>query len=343
MSALRSRSSCSRRSRLSAVRRNAARAEAPRIATMSPSKKKPITSSPLALREMAKPAGGVKYAARSVVPMVASSAGPNPARTALAATGIVRNRSGPGAPNGGIANFSPAMASVKRMARPYRTGPGQSCRKSRRDRSRSRSCVASTPEGPPARNLPTPYPTKQAGSFARGTGCGVLAEPSTAEEADDRSHHDSLEDLIARVDREKPRRLAGKEHLREERGRNESEPRVEPDERAAGAGGPAGLVDEPVDRDGFDECRECGKRVQRASRPAVTHASPRERHPRLPEDGAVPEEADDHCGDGRDDDRYPVHVSLLQRACVRKAKARAQASRPRGRRRHTPDRIARGA
>src|SRR5213595_3633858 len=84
MSAVRSCSSCSRRRRLSTVRANAARTAAPRVATTSPSKKNPMTSSPFVLREMANPAGGVKYAAMSVVPMMATSAGPNPARTALA-------------------------------------------------------------------------------------------------------------------------------------------------------------------------------------------------------------------------------------------------------------------
>ena len=58
--ALRSCSSCSRRRRLSSVRRKAARAAAPRAATTRPSKKKPMTSRPLALRAMANPAGGAK-------------------------------------------------------------------------------------------------------------------------------------------------------------------------------------------------------------------------------------------------------------------------------------------
>src|SRR5881397_2691760 len=151
----------------------------------------------------------------SVVPMVASSAGPKPARTALAATGIVRKRSGAGAPNAGIASFSPAMASVRRTARPYRTGLGQSGRKSRSERSSSRSRVASTPEVPPPRSLPTPYPTKQAGSFVRERNevVGGLESPA-AEEPDDRSHDDGLEDLVARVDGVEARRPAGEEHLR---------------------------------------------------------------------------------------------------------------------------------
>src|SRR6266576_331793 len=100
-----------------------------------------------------------------------------------------------------------------------------------------------------------------------------LAEPPAAEESDDRPHHDSLKDLIARVDREEPRRLAGKENLGKERGRDESEARVQADERATRARGPARLVDEPVDRDGFDECRERRERVERAGRRTVTHAS----------------------------------------------------------------------
>src|SRR5437867_13385684 len=136
----------------------------------------------------------------SVVPIVARSAGPNPARTALAATGIVRKRSGPGAPNAGIASFSPAIARVKRTARPYRTGRGQSGRKSRSERSRSRSCVASTPEVPPARCLRTPYPTEQARSFAREGSFGGLESPA-AEEPDDRPHHYGLEDLITEIGR----------------------------------------------------------------------------------------------------------------------------------------------
>src|SRR5437762_172634 len=177
----------------------------------------------------------------SVVPMVARSAGPNPARTALAATGIVRKRSGPGEPNTGIASFSPAMASVNRMARPYRTSQGQSGRKSRSERSRSRSCIALTPEVPPARSLRTPYPNERAGS-SRGNARGRLTQSPPAEEPNDRSHHDGLKDLITGVDRVETRGSAGEEHLRKERGRDESEARVEANERAARPGGPARLV-----------------------------------------------------------------------------------------------------
>src|SRR5437867_1928348 len=273
--------------------------------------------------------------------MVATSAGPNPARIALAATGIVRNRSGPGVPKAGIASFNPAMASVKRTARPYRTDRGQSGRKSRIQKSTSRSPIASTPEVPPARsfrNLTRPRkPNVSRGRLLRG-----LAESPAAEEPDDRSHDDGLKDLIARVDRVQARGPAGEEGLRKERGRRESKRRVEANERATGPGDPAGLVDEPVERDGFDERRKRGERVQRTSRLASTHASTSESHPRLAEDRSVPEESDDHCSGGCDDDRYPVHLPLLQRASGRKAKARAQASRPRGRTRRTPDRSVRG-
>src|SRR6266704_1721046 len=91
-------------------------------------------------------------------------------------------------------------------------------------------------------------------------------------------------DLITGVDRVKARRPSGEEHLRKERGRDESEASVEADERPARPCGPAGLVDEPVERDGFDECRERGERVERTGRRAFTHASTRERHPRLAKD-----------------------------------------------------------
>src|SRR5438045_624669 len=139
----------------------------------------------------------------------------------------------------------------------------------------------------------------------------LLAEPPAAEESDDRPHHDGLKDLISRIDRVQARRPSGEQHLRKERGRDESEARVEPDEGATRARGPPGLVDEPVDGYGFDECRERRERVQRAGRRAHTHPSAGESHPGLPKDGAIPEKSDDHRGDGRDDDCYPVHVSLL--------------------------------
>jgi len=64
------------------------------------------------------PAGGVEYAAMIVAPMVASSAGPNPPNTALAATGTVRKRSGPWTPKAGIANLSAATNAVKTTAMP---------------------------------------------------------------------------------------------------------------------------------------------------------------------------------------------------------------------------------
>jgi hypothetical protein len=41
----------------------------------------------------------------------------------------------------------------------------------------------------------------------------LLAEPPAAEESDDRSHHDGLENLIARVDRVQARGLANEERL----------------------------------------------------------------------------------------------------------------------------------
>jgi len=118
MSALRSRSSSSLRCNVSSVLPSAARAPAPSTATIRPSKKKPTTSTPFASQGITKPAGGVKYAAMIVAPTVASSAGPNPPNTALAATGTVRKRSGPWAPKAGTANLSAATKTVKTTATP---------------------------------------------------------------------------------------------------------------------------------------------------------------------------------------------------------------------------------
>src|SRR6266550_1474956 len=136
-----------------------------------------------------------------------------------------------------------------------------------------------------------------------------------AEEADDRSHYDSLEHLIARVDRVQTRRAAREENFREHCRRREAETRVETDECTARAGPPAGLADEPRERDGFNECRGGSERVERSRLLALAHTPTGKRHPALSEcPGAVPEEPNDHCGDRGDDDRDPVHVSLLRAA-----------------------------
>src|SRR5207302_7135761 len=136
-------------------------------------------------------------------------------RTALAATGIVRKRSGPGAPNAGIESFSPAMARVNTTARPYRTGHGQSGRSRRRERDREAG-PASTPR---PRRLPRDAfrhltrPGEPEVSRRRGRG---LAESPAAEESDDCPHHDRLKDLIARVDGVQAPGPAREQRLREE-------------------------------------------------------------------------------------------------------------------------------
>src|SRR2546428_13032259 len=102
-----------------------------------------------------------------------------------------------------------------------------------------------------------------------------------AEEADDRSHHDSLEHLIAGVDGVQTCRAASEENFREHRRRREAESRVETDECTARAGPPAGLADEPRERDGLNECRDGGERVERSRLLALAHTPTGKRHPAL--------------------------------------------------------------
>src|SRR5207245_6906530 len=111
------------------------------------------------------------------------------------------------------------------------------------------------------------------------------------------------------LDRAPTRRSATKHHPREHRGRDEPEAGVEADDRASRAGLIAGGADEPRERDTFDECGERSERVERPRLLALAHRATGERHPALAEAPVpVPDEADDHCGDGCDDDRDPAHV-----------------------------------